>query len=43
LNNILLLIDVKTPNDVLDLSRVRSLPAVAGMLVMIFGLIWEKR
>lgn len=43
LNNILLFIDVKTPNDVLDLSHVRSLPAVAGLLVMIFGLIWEKR
>lgn len=43
LNNILLIIDVKTPNDVLDLSHVRSLPAVAGLLVMIFGLIWEKR
>lgn len=43
LNNILLIIDVKTPSDVLDLSHVRSLPAVAGVLVMIFGLIWEKR
>ena len=43
LNNILLIVDVKTPNDVLDLSHVRSLPAVAGLLVMIFGLIWEKR
>lgn len=43
LNNILLLIDVKTPVEVMDLSHVRSLPAVAGLLVMIFGLIWEKR
>ena len=43
LNNIMLLIDVKTPNDVLDLSHIRSLPAVAGLVVMIFGLIWEKR
>jgi hypothetical protein len=43
LNNILLFIDVKTPNNVLDLSHVRSLPAVFGLLVMIFGLIWEKR
>jgi len=43
LNNILLIIDVKTPPEVMDLSHVRSLPAVAGLLVMIFGLIWEKR
>lgn len=43
LHNVLLIIDIKTPNDVLDLSHVRSLPAVAGVLVMIFGLIWEKR
>jgi len=43
LNNILLLIDVKTPAEVMDLSHVRSLPAVVGLLVMIFGLIWEKR
>lgn len=43
LHNIMLIVDVKTPNDVLDLSHVRSLPAVAGVLVMIFGFIWEKR
>jgi len=43
LNNILLIIDMKTPSDVVDLSHVRSLPAVGGLLVMIFGLIWEKR
>ena len=43
LNNILLLIDVKTPNDVLNLSHVRALPAVVGVVLMIFGLIWEKR
>jgi hypothetical protein len=43
LNNILLIIDMKTPSDVLNLSHIRALPAVAGVLVMIFGLIWEKR
>jgi 4-hydroxybenzoate polyprenyltransferase len=43
LNNIMLTIDMKTPDEVLDLSHVRSLPAVAGLLLMIFGLIWEKR
>ena len=43
LNNLLLLIDMKTPSNVVDLSHIRTLPAVAGLLVMIFGLIWEKR
>jgi 4-hydroxybenzoate polyprenyltransferase len=43
LNNSLLLIDMKTPSNVVDLSHIRTLPAVAGLLVMIFGLIWEKR
>ena len=42
-HNVLLIIDLKTPNNVLDLSHVRSLPAVAGVLVLIFGFIWEKR
>jgi hypothetical protein len=41
LNNILLIIDVRTPDT--DLSHIRSLPAVAGVLLMIFGFIWEKR
>jgi hypothetical protein len=42
LNNILLIVDVRMlPN--VDLSDVRSLPALAGLLLMIFGLIWEKR
>ena len=41
LNNILLLIDLGTPD--IDLSHIRSLPAVFGLLLMIFGFIWEKR
>ncbi|HXT12994.1 MAG TPA: DUF5985 family protein [Candidatus Angelobacter sp.] len=42
LNNILLIVDVRVlPN--VDLSGVRSLPALAGLLLLIFGLIWEKR
>lgn len=43
LHNILLIIDLKTPDAVINLSHVRALPAVAGVLVMIFGFIWEKR
>jgi hypothetical protein len=42
LNNILLIIDVRVLPDV-DLSNIRSLPALAGLLLLIFGLIWEKR
>jgi hypothetical protein len=42
LNNVLLIIDIRVLPDV-DLSNIRSLPALAGLLLMIFGLIWEKR
>jgi hypothetical protein len=42
LNNILLIVDVRMLPDV-DLSSVRSLPALAGLGLLIFGLIWEKR
>jgi hypothetical protein len=42
LNNVLLIVDIRVlPN--VDLSNIRSLPALAGLLLMIFGLIWEKR
>jgi hypothetical protein len=42
LNNVLLIVDIRVlPN--VDLSNIRSLPALAGVLLMIFGLIWEKR
>lgn len=42
LNNILLFIDVRVLPDV-DLSIVRTIPAVLGVLVLIFGLVWETR
>lgn len=42
LNNVLLIVDMRlVPN--VDLSSVRSLPALAGLLLLIFGVIWEKR
>jgi hypothetical protein len=41
-NNILVIIDVRILPDV-DLSTVRSLPALGGLMLLIFGLIWEKR
>jgi hypothetical protein len=42
LNNVLLFVDVRMVPAV-DLSLWRSLPALAGLLVLIFGLVWETR
>jgi hypothetical protein len=42
LNNVLLFIDVRITPDV-DLSLWRTLPALAGLLVLIYGLVWETR
>ena len=42
LNNILLFIDVRVLPEV-DLSIIRTIPAVAGILLLVFGLIWETR
>ena len=42
LNNILLFVDVRVL-PATDLSVVRTLPALAGVLVLLFGLIWETR
>lgn len=42
LNNILLFIDVRMLPDV-DLSIIRTIPAVAGMLLLLYGLVWETR
>jgi hypothetical protein len=40
LNNILVLVDVVVVPD-LDLSFVRTIPAFAGVLVLVYGLVWE--
>ena len=40
LNNILLLIDTVTPE--IDLSVVRTIPALVGMVFLIYGLIQES-
>ena len=42
LNNVLLFVDVRIAPDV-DLSLWRSLPALAGLLVLLYGLVWETR
>jgi hypothetical protein len=42
LNNVLLFIDVRVLPQT-DLSVIRSIPALAGVIVLIFGMIWETR
>jgi hypothetical protein len=39
LNNVLLIIDVRDPNR--DLSVVRSLPLLAGIAILLYGLVWD--
>ncbi|HEX9938366.1 MAG TPA: DUF5985 family protein [Longimicrobium sp.] len=40
LNNVLLLIDMRVVPS-MDLSLWRSLPALAGLMLLIYGLVWE--
>ena len=42
LNNVLLFIDMSMVPD-LDLSVWRSLPALAGLVLLVYGLVWESR
>jgi hypothetical protein len=41
-NNLLLLVDLFVMPDV-DLYFVRQIPALAGVLLLVYGLIWEVR
>jgi len=41
-NNVLLLID-KSVAPALDLSLWRTLPALAGVALLLYGLVWETR
>jgi hypothetical protein len=41
LNNVLLLVDKATPT--LDLSVSRSAPALVGVCLLLYGLIWDSR
>jgi hypothetical protein len=42
LNNLLLFVDLRVVPSV-DLSVWRSLPALAGLLALVYGLIWDAR
>lgn len=41
LNNALLILDVNTLAT--DLSNLRTLPALAGVALLIYGLVWDSR
>jgi hypothetical protein len=41
-NNVILLIDTRVVPTI-DLSLWRSLPALAGVAILLYGLIWETR
>ena len=41
LNNILLVVDTRVMTDI-DLSVLRTLPAVLGTAALVFGLIWDS-
>lgn len=42
LNNLLLFIDMKVLPAV-DLSVIRTIPALAGMACLLYGMIWEEK
>jgi heme/copper-type cytochrome/quinol oxidase subunit 4 len=42
INNVLLFIDLRLLPET-DLSLVRTIPAVVGVAVLIYGLVWEAR
>jgi hypothetical protein len=39
LNNVLLVVDSRTPT--VDLSTWRTLPAVVGIVLLVYGLVWD--
>jgi len=43
LNNILLFVDLIIVPDAMDLSVWRSMTALTGIALLLFGLIWESR
>ncbi|HZG42859.1 MAG TPA: DUF5985 family protein [Longimicrobium sp.] len=42
LNNIILLVDMRVVPEI-DLSVWRTLPALAGIVILLYGLVWETR
>ncbi|HEY4219075.1 MAG TPA: DUF5985 family protein [Gemmatimonadaceae bacterium] len=42
LNNIMLIVDVRVLPD-RDLSLVRTLPALIGVALLVYGLVWDAR
>jgi hypothetical protein len=42
LNNVILLVDMRVVPGI-DLSVWRTLPALAGIVILLYGLVWETR
>lgn len=42
LNNVILLVDMRVVPTI-DLSVWRTLPALAGIVILLYGLVWETR
>jgi heme/copper-type cytochrome/quinol oxidase subunit 4 len=42
INNIVLFVDVRVLPET-DLSMIRTVPALAGVAILIYGLVWESR
>jgi hypothetical protein len=43
LNNVLLYVDLEVVGSAVDLSVLRAIPIVLGLLLLLYGLIWEVR
>lgn len=43
ISNVILLIDLAILSSSMDLSIIRTIPALIGVTLMLFGLIWEAR
>lgn len=43
LNNLLLFVDVQIAPAMIDLSIWRTVPALIGVLLLLYGMIWEAR
>lgn len=43
LNNLLVIVDLQLTPPEVDLSEIRNIPAVVGMVIMVTGLIWDSQ
>jgi hypothetical protein len=43
ISNVLLVVDLAILPNTTDLSVIRTIPSLAGVAIMLYGLIWESR